>query len=190
MNTIVYRRLAPQDEPLSAAGLVLLNRTQGEGLFKANYLKERLDDPDSMVIAALRGDELVGIASAHLITQFDYYLPFDSELPQELSGKRVASLNTSSVVEALQGCGIGRRLMEMRVDWVQSLRCDVAVGVSWVSGRSHTSEGTFRGAGFRSVARVENFYRLMSLEAPFDCPGCRKQPCACAAILFRRDFKY
>jgi GNAT superfamily N-acetyltransferase len=188
ISSITSRQLTNQDHDFAQEGLALLNRTQGQGLFGPNYLKSRLNDADSFVVAAFKTKELVGLASVQLMNKFDYYLPFDPNIVRDLENKLVAAFNTSAVIEPLQGKGIGRLLMEKRLEWVRNRNCDVAIGVSWISGLAHTSLRTFEGAGFRAVRTVEDFYRKISLENPFDCPGCRQHPCGCAAILYRRDF--
>lgn len=184
---VEVRPITPADPEHLASALALLNRTQGVGLFEADYLSKRLGAPEQLVLGAFGGGRLLGVSVAELIDNFDYYLPFDPEIVLKMAHKKVASFTTMSVVESEQGKGIGRLLSESRLVWARKNKCQVVLGVSWESGRPGTSRRTFEGAGFRAVARVPDFYVESSKLKPFDCPGCRKQPCTCAAIFYRLD---
>ena len=186
---LTIRPLTSTDTAPLAAALALLNRTQGAGLFEPDYLTKRLGDPKQYVIGAFEGGELLGIAVAELIDNFDYYLPFDPEIVLKMAHKRVASFTTMSVVENAQGRGVGRTLSERRMEWIRAQRCDVVLGVSWESGKNGTSKRTFEGSGFKAVARLHDFYVESSKLKPFDCPGCRRLPCTCGAIFYRLDLK-
>lgn len=187
---ITIRTLTPQDEALFPEGLELLNRTQGRDLFKPNYLAIRTQDPNSLVIGAFQGRNLVGLGIAQILPAdgFSFYLPFDHTLPETFSKNQVGSFSTLCVREDLQGQGVGQKISIPRLEWLQKKNCNVILGVSWVSGLKHTSHRVFEKLGFKPVKAVEKFFEKMSLENPFQCPGCRKQPCACNAILYRLDF--
>ena len=187
---MLIRPLTASDSAHLDFALALLNRTQGEGLFEPDYLTKRLGDPAQYMIGAFDGDRLLGIAVIELITNFDYYLPFDPEIVLKMAHKKVASFSTMSVVEGQQGKGIGRLLSERRLEWARAQNCDCVLGVSWESGLPHTSNRTFEKAGFRAVAQLNDFYVESSKLKPFDCPGCRKRPCRCGAIFYRLDLKH
>lgn len=189
-KTITLLELTAQDDIIVSEALALLNLTQGNGLFASDYLHKRFGDLNNFVIAAFDNQKLIGIAVAEIINNFDYYLPFDSNLNQELSNKIVGSFSTLSVLESYQGKGIGQLLSEQRIEWLLKHHCDVALGVSWISGLVHTSNRTFEKAGFRAIKSLTDFYHKSSIAHPFDCPGCHKIPCLCGAILYRRDFSY
>jgi len=189
-ENITLRKLGFADKGEAISALQLLNRTQGNGLFGPDYLEKRLDDPEKLVLAAFLDQTLVGISVVEIIREFDYYLPFEPAIAEELSRQLVGAFTTLSVLESFQGKGIGQLLSQRRVEWLVEKKCNVAVGVSWVSGLAHTSNRTFERAGFRAVKRLNDFYRLSSLEKPFDCPGCHKIPCTCAAIFYRKDFNF
>lgn len=141
------------------------------------------------MLAAFHEQRLVGVSVVELLKNFDYYLPFDPKIAQELEGKIVAQFTTLSILESYQGKGVGQLLSRKRMEWGARQKCDVVVGVSWVSGLAHTSNRTFEKAGFRAVKRLTDFYGKSSLEKPFDCPGCHKIPCVCEAIFYRFDSK-
>ena len=157
------------------------------GLFGSDCLDKFFVPGQGRAVAAFLGSELVAVDRVKLFSSFDYYLPFDPELPVELRVRRVASFDTLSVREDLPGRGVGGRLSQMRLECMRSQGVEVALGVSWVSGKAHTSNRTFEEAGFRAVRRVDHFSARSSLENPFDCPGCHVPPCSCSAVLYRLD---
>ncbi len=183
----VFRQLTIADHAHFTNGLELLNRTQGVGLFKADYLQKLCSDPRAYVVGASRNDQLIGIGVAQLIHEQTYYLRFDSNLEVELKDKQVGSFSTLAIKENLQGQGIGQKISSMRLAWLLEKKCEVILGVSWVSGLPHTSDRVFEKMGFKAVKRVENFFLESSLKDPFDCPGCALAPCVCAAVLYRLD---
>ena len=188
-GAVVIRPLLPTDQPLFPDGVKLLNRSQGEDLFAPDYLANRASDPLSYVVGAVANNALVAIGVASLIDTFDYYKPFDEEIGLELAKKRVGSFSTLCVVESMRGRGIGQSLSQLRLDWLQEKKCEVILGVSWVSGLGHTSDRVFEKLGFHAVKKAELFYYKSSIEKPFFCPGCRAAPCICAAVLYRRNLK-
>jgi len=183
----LIRPIQAADRNLFAGALELLNRTQGRGLFAASYLDERTADPDSLVLGAFHDSELVAVGVAQVIRDFEFYLPFDAQIADELNGKAVGSFSTLSVREDLQGRGIGQGISQARLRWLRERGCDVILGVSWVSGQRHTSDRVFEKLGFRAVRLVEEFFRVAALKNPFECPACRVTPCVCSAVLYRFD---
>lgn len=186
MEGFLFRQLTIEDKPLFADALELLNRTQGRDLFGPNYLEERTTSPTNYVVGALLNDKIVGIGVAGIISNYDFYLPFQAEINSELKHKKVGSFSTLCILEELQGKGLGQTLSKMRLDWLKSKECDVILGVSWVSGLAHTSNRVFEKMGFSPVRLVENFFHKMCIENPFDCPACSKDPCTCSAILYKK----
>lgn len=184
---ITIRELTPADEKYFPDGVELLNRTQGRDLFPKNYLHLKTKDPNAKVFAGFDGDKLVSVGIAQLIDNYDYYLPFVPDINEQFKNKKVGSFSTLCSHEDYQGKGIGKKISLKRLDWLKSQKCDVIVGVSWVSGLTHTSDRVFEKVGFSPVKRVDKFYIKQSLEHPFDCPGCKTLPCQCSAILYIQE---
>lgn len=166
-------------------GIELLNRTQGRDLFPADYLQKRTEDLDSFVVGVFEASTLISIGIAQVIHEYDFYLPFDPDIVTELSTKRVGSFSTLCVHESYQGKGIGQKVSALRLEWIKSKKCEVVLGVSWVSGKGNTSDRVFEKTGFKKVREVANFFEGMSLQKPFVCPTCGGPPCKCAAIFYR-----
>ncbi len=184
---ITLKTLNPSDADLFPEALELLNRTQGRNIFADDYLSNLIDDPNALIVAAFLDQQLVGMGVAQIIADFTFYLPFDENICLELGNKKVASFSTLAIVESLQGKGIGKKISQMRLDWVKKNNCHVVVGVSWASGLKHTSNRVFEKMGFKAGKRIENFFVEISLKKPFDCPGCQAAPCVCPAIFYRLD---
>ena len=185
MEPITIRQITLADSSYFNEGVDLLNRTQGQDLFPENYLNLRAGEASSYIVGAFDERKLLGIGIAQIIDTFDFYLPFDSEIKFKLNDKKVGSFSTLAVVEGCQGRGIGQKLSAERYKWLRSQGCSVILGVSWVSGLEHTSDRVFEKMGFKALKKVDHFFRQMSIENPFYCPGCRKSPCECAGILYQ-----
>jgi GNAT superfamily N-acetyltransferase len=186
-NVFTIRQITPNDHQLFPAALELLNRTQGRDIFGPQYMSERTSDPRSFAVGAFAGTELVGVGVALLISDFEYYQPFDPKISAELKDRTVGSFSTLCVHERFRGRGLGKRLSQIRLEWLRERKCQVIVGVSWVSGLPDTSDRVFAALGFRPVSTVSQFYRDFSVKHPFSCPGCGQSPCLCSAILYRLD---
>lgn len=186
-SAVVIRRLTLSDEPYFAAGLELLNSTQGRDLCGPQFFHNHVSDPLSYVVGAFYNYKLIGVGTAKIIDNVDYYLPFDAHLPQELPHNKIGSFATLSVEPQFQGQGVGQMIGRERLRWLNEQKCDFILGVSWVSKLKHTSDRAFEKLGFRKVDIAFDFYRDFSLKNPFLCPQCGKPPCQCDAILYRLD---
>lgn len=192
---ILIRQLTIYDHRFFSTGIALLNRTQGQGLYGPKYLESSIENSQSCLVGAFvttteKGadfESIVGLGIVKFIESYDYYLPFDPNIVNELKHKKVGSFSTLSVDETYQGIGIGQKLSQMRLVWAKTQKCDVILGVSWVSGLSHTSDRVFEKLGFKAVSKVKDFFKESSIQNPFDCPGCKSAPCNCAAVLYRLD---
>ncbi|MES2527602.1 MAG: GNAT family N-acetyltransferase [Bdellovibrionota bacterium] len=180
------RQITIADEQIFPDALELLNRTQGRDLFATDYMIKKTTSSDVLMLGAFQEDELVAVAVAEFINNFDWYLPFDSTINKH-NGELAGSFSTLCVKESLQGQGIGQALSHRRMEFLKSRNIRFIVGCSWVSGMGHTSDRVFEKMGFRAVKKVDNFFVESSIKKPFDCPGCRIQPCQCSAILYRLD---
>lgn len=187
ISKITIRSFTQVDHLMFKEAIDLLNRTQGQDLFDADYLEKLVGRDDAKVFAAFSDLELVGIGVAQIIDEYSYYRPFQNNIAEELRGKKVGSFSTMAVKEAHQGQGIGQQISKARLDWIRKMNCEVVVGVSWVSGLGHTSDRVFERTGFKKVKYVPDFYRESSIEKPFFCPGCKTQPCGCGAIFYKMD---
>ncbi len=185
ISSLEIRPLTLADAGLFAEATEILNRTQGRDLFSQNYLADLVVDSKARIFAAFIDGRLMGLGVAQIISDFNYYLPFDENICLELEGKSVGSFSTMAMHEDAQGKGIGQQISQLRLAWLHEQGCEVILGNSWVSGLRHTSDRVFEKMGFRKIKLVENFFVESSLKQPFDCPGCRVHPCSCAAILYR-----
>ncbi len=169
--------------------LNMLNRTQGDGLFNENYLIKKANSSDAIILCAFLNNKLASVGGAEIISNFDYYKPFESNIAERLKDKKVGSLCTLCVREDLQGKGIGQMMTRKRLDWLENRGCDLVIGVSWASGLSHTSNRVFEKFGFHKIKEVKEFYKEDAIKHPFNCPGCKTQPCICSAALYEYNFK-
>lgn len=186
---IEIRELDTTNARLLSDSLAMLNRTQGEGLFKESYLTDMNNNPHGLTLCGFLDDKLVSVGCSEIIDDFKYYTSFDSDIVERFQNKKIGSLSTLCVREDLQGKGIGQLLTKKRMQWLQSQKCDLVIGISWVSGLAHTSKRVFEKLDFKAVKEVPDFFKAGALKHPFDCPGCKSHPCACSAILYEYSFK-
>lgn len=179
------QQLTLNDQSCFDEALDLLNRTQGVGLFKMDYLTRSIHDPDSYVTAIFDGSKIIAISIAKVINEFDFYEPFVPGISETLSNKIVGSFSTLCVSEEYQGKGLGFKLSLERLRWLKHRNCEVIVGVSWVSGKENNSARLFEKVGFQKVKQLNDFFVEGSFKNPFICPTCGKPPCKCPAILYR-----
>ncbi|MFN8369591.1 MAG: GNAT family N-acetyltransferase [Bacteriovoracaceae bacterium] len=189
LDKVIIRKLEVADQIYFAEATELLNRTQGRNLFDANYLDIKAKDQNSIVVAAFYENQLVGVGVSEIINDLKFYIPFDSQITDELKNIKVGSLTTLAILESHQGQGIGKKITKKRLEWLKEQGCKVIVGLSWVSGLKHTSDRVFEKMGFKAVKKIDKFFWESSIQKPFDCPGCLSAPCACAGIMYRLDLK-
>ena len=166
------------------SALVLMNRTQGEGLFNLQYLNGVIEGKTSVAFGGFIDDGVISVGCAEILSDFDYYLPFEPEISNRLKSHKVGSLCTLCVEERFQGKGIGQKMIKKRLAWLKERECSLVLGVSWLSGLSNTSDRVFIKSGFHKVNQVDRFFEASAIKQPFDCPGCFTQPCKCAAALY------
>jgi len=188
LNKIEIKTLDSKNVELLDQSIMLLNRTQGKGLFNKDYLLKKSSNSEAISLAIFIENRLISVGCAELINKFDFYKPFDDKISKRLQNKTVGSLCTLSVHEDYQGKGIGQIVTKKRMDWLKNKKCDLVFGVSWVSGLRNTSDRVFEKLGFRAVNKVEAFFKETSIKRPFECPGCKAQPCRCSAILYEYHF--
>lgn len=183
------RQITKEDSLYFNDALELLNRTQGRDLFAPDYMDKRTSDPLSLVIGAFDNRALIGLGVAQIIDKFEFYLPFDKKIVENLMNKRVGSFSTLCIHESLQGKGIGQKISQVRLEWLKQKKCEAVLGISWVSGLAHTSNRVFEKMGFIAVQKIDDFFYQSSIANPFMCPACGEPPCTCPGILYRLELK-
>lgn len=181
----VIRPLQIQDKNIFPEAIRLLNRTQGKDLFAPDFLDLLILNPNAFIVGAFLDAKITGLGVAQIISDFSYYLPFNSNIAAELAKEKVGSFSTLAIHESHQGKGIGQKIARLRLEWLKNNKCTTVLGVSWVSGLKHTSNRVFEKMGFTAIKKIEHFYKEMSTKKPFYCPGCKVAPCTCSAILYQ-----
>lgn len=186
---IQIKQLSSADKGLFPEGLLILNRTQGIGMFKPDYLDNLVSNPDCFVSAAVYEEKIIAIAVAQLLSDFEYYENFKPGISVELKKKKVGSFSTLCVHEKFQAQGLGQKLSHERINWLRSRNCQTVLGVSWVSGSPNNSSRVFEKVGFKKINELANFFVESSLKNPFICPTCGNPPCRCSAILYSLELE-
>ena len=178
----------PGETALLAAIEALFSRELGAGLYPSAYLRDLAGDPRAVLVAALDGRSVAGAAGAQVLApeDLDYYLAFGAGAIAAIRRRTVGSLEALAVEPAFRRRGIGRLLLEVRLERLRELGCDAAIAISWVSGHPGASAPLFRSAGMLEGPTVPDFYRDDSIRAGWSCPV-DGTPCRCAATLFTID---
>jgi GNAT superfamily N-acetyltransferase len=167
------------------AAAPLLNDALGPGTYTPQSVQELAEDPRVLLLGAWKDDVLVGVSGARLLDEnLSFYDAFGSGAAV-LRGKRVGSLQTSALVPAARGQGIGKRLAEARLAWLRENGCEYAVGIAWISGLAHTSRPVFERLGFVPLGESSDVFRELSTREGWSCVVCG-HPCVCPAILYGR----
>jgi GNAT superfamily N-acetyltransferase len=166
--------------------VALVDRTQGTNVFAKDYFHQCISNPDRVLILAVLGDELIGVATARRLSSegSSYYAPFGTEALALFQRNCVGSLECASVQESWQGRGVGRQLAQRRMTWLAEQGCNAIVGIAWESGLQHTSDRVFLRLGFERLAQAKDFYFGISVQRGFICPVCGPPPCRCSASLY------
>ena len=180
------RQLTLLDSGLFTEARELLCRTQGANIFKPGYLEKCSIEKDILLLGAFSEAKLIGIAVARVLgpERTSVYAQFGEKVLNTLQTKRTGMLETASVLECFQGHGVGRKLTQERMVWLESQGCVSVAGISWVSGLAHTSERVYLKLGFECIAESTEFYPAISLKFDFSCPVCGPPPCKCLAKFY------
>lgn len=168
--------------------LEMMNRTQGVGLFRLQYITSKIEREDALALGGFIDGELISVGCAEIITDFNYYVPFDHTIQQRLGNSKVGSFCTLCVREDLQGKGIGKAMSKARFKWLRDQNCQYVLGIAWLSGLQNTSDRVFEKLDFQLINKVGEFFKEDSVKYPFECPGCKNQPCLCSAALYQYKF--
>jgi GNAT superfamily N-acetyltransferase len=165
--------------------LKIQEATQGINVTSLNYLQDLVVSPNGILFLAYDDDRIIGGAGAKILTSgFDYYQGFQSGISTELSRSKVGSLSIVGILPSYQGKGLAQQMLQKRMDWLVSQGCDVLLGISWVSGQSHTSHRVFEKRGFKAISQIDDFFKDSSLKQNLICPVCGTPPCLCPGILY------
>ncbi len=165
----------------------LFDAELGADLYSAQAMRQTAAEPTATVVVARAGEHLAGAAVARIQVpeDIDYYRRFGTAAQRLFTGRRVGSLEALAVLRDRRRQGLGRTLVEARLDWLRARGCDAAVAVSWVSGRPGGSAQLFRSLGFDEGPSVAEFYYEESLRDGWTCPA-DGNPCRCSAVLFSK----
>lgn len=184
---IEFKEVSTYSDQLCTEWVSLMERTQGTNVVSKGYFENAVTDPNSFCICAFDDGVFVGSAVATLIHEFDFYLPFGTDIVEKMKSSRVGSMSIMGIHESYQGKGLGQKLSQKRLEWLKSHNCNLVVGISWVSGLAHTSNRVFEKTGFTAYNKLDGFFREWSEKRNLICPVCGNPPCNCPAILYVKE---
>jgi ribosomal protein S18 acetylase RimI-like enzyme len=131
---------------------------------------------------AVAGAALVDRAPADVVARITAEARAAGHPRPDLAARRVGRLRTGAVRPPYRRRGIGRALMEARLDQLRSVGCTAVVALAWVSGERDTSLGLLRAHGLEPVAEIPGYWRADPPDSGPPCPVCGR-PCRCVAAV-------
>ena len=188
MSTQPVFRIRSEDKARVEVALSLLTKVLGEGLYTLEALRKIADDADSILLGCLADGRLAGTAMAGKLKNFgmSFYSPFGTEALELLSSHKIGVLRNSAVEESCRGQGLGKALLLERLQWLESVDCNYAIGLTWLHGKTGQSDRLYRAAGFDQIGSiVPSFFKSLSERTGMRCPYCGF-PCVCSAAMFAK----
>lgn len=180
---INYRQLTKNDLPYFEAGTALIRNSQGNGAVGDQQLEFMSAANECCVFGAFIGQDLVGVASGGILpkNQFDFYACFNNKLSDLFARVKVGILLAVAVNEQYRGSGIGRKLLELRINWFEKNDAQYALTNSWNSKAKFSSPRLFKADGFELLSHFCTYVHPSNQSSA--CPQC-SVGCRCENYVF------
>jgi ribosomal protein S18 acetylase RimI-like enzyme len=171
------------------AAVAVFDEGLGAGYLTAAAVRALVvaDEPEAAVYVALAGDVVAGAAlidraPADVVARVSAEARAAGHPRPDLATRRVGRLRTGAVRSEHRRRGIGRALMEARLDRLRATGCTAVVALAWLSGDPDTSVGLLRAHGLERVAEVPGYWQADPPDSGPPCPVCA-WPCRCVAAV-------
>jgi ribosomal protein S18 acetylase RimI-like enzyme len=131
---------------------------------------------------AVAGAALVDRAPVDVVARISAEAGAAGHPRPDLATRRVGRLRTGAVRPPYRRRGIGRALMEARLDRLRATGCTAVVALAWLSGDRDTSVGLLRAHGLERVAEIPGYWQADPPDSGPPCPVCA-WPCRCVAAV-------
>lgn len=190
---VAVRRLGPDDRAWLPAAEAVFAEGIGVGYLTVDLLEALLDPPHpvEVLVGAFVGGQLVGAATTSAVTaeQADQIVERGARVgvaAPRFDPASTGKLHTSSVAPSARRQGLGRMLVDARLELLADAGCTDVISLSWVSGSRDSSASVLEAAGFERCCVIERYwFDDSSDEGGYACPRCG-HACTCSAIVYRR----
>lgn len=182
-NSISYREIKKEDQKYFLIGTELIKTTHGDQSVGDRQVELFTLASECCVFGAFKNDELIGIGLGGIIpkNQYEYYSVFSESIFKIFESSRIGTLLFVAVKEEYRGKGIGKKLLELRRDWLKKNGADYALASSWKNNMKFSSPRLFIADGFEVVSHFSTYIHPDTKTNP--CPICNPR-CHCENYIF------
>jgi GNAT superfamily N-acetyltransferase len=182
-NSIGYRELKSEDKNYFPIGTELLKSAAGEQGVGDRQVELFAAASECCVFGAFINDELIGIGLGGIIpkNQYEFYAVFSNSIFNIFLSEKIGTLLFVAVKEEYKGFGVGKKLLELRQNWLKSNGAQFALASSWKNNKKFSSPRLFIADGFEEVSHFCTYIHPSIETNP--CPIC-KPTCHCENYIF------
>lgn len=182
-NHISYRELTNSDVSFFPIATKLIKMAEGEQSIGERQVELFASAPECCVFGAFINEELIGVGLGGIIPkdQYQHYSSYSDSIFKILLSKKVGSLLFVAVKDEHRGKGIGKKLLELRRNWLKNNGANYALACSWKNNSKFSSPRLFIADGFEIVSYFCNYIHPAVENNP--CPIC-KPICHCENYIF------
>lgn len=175
------RELTQDDTSYFPKGIEIIRKSDGWPGVIDNHLELFVNANECCCFGAFENNELIGVATGGILpsNQFDFYKVFSGELSNLMQPGLFGVMLVNAVESDWRGKGIGTKLLQKRVDWLNERGVKYILSNSWNSKRKGSSPSLFRKMGFEEISHYCSIFD--------DCPICDGE-CRCENFVFLKKF--
>jgi GNAT superfamily N-acetyltransferase len=155
----------------------------GDGLHSPEvFLQWATKARDAALVGAFEGRRLLGASSCKVGSLDDWKDLECFEAPglwQRLQAKTVGILESTAVLPQYRGRGLGRRMAELRIEFLAGVGCRSIIALSWDNGTAQQSRPLLTSIGFVEKGYVRDIWEGQP------CPFCGES-CHCDGWLMEK----
>lgn len=180
---ITFRELKSTDDVYFPIGTKLIKDAEGEQSIGDRQVELFASALECCVFGAFINDELIGIGLGGIIpkNQYEHYSSYSNSIYNILLDNKIGALLFVAVKANYQGKGVGKKLLELRLDWIKSNGAKYALACSWKNNKKFSSPRLFIADGFEVISHFSTYIHPAIEINP--CPIC-KPTCHCENYIF------
>ena len=165
----------------------IFDRQFGEGYLTTAYLLSRVNDPHSLSVVALSGDEVLGISITIMGTAealSETLLKGKSRFIDTLkSHKHIGLRKHTAVQPGYEGKGVGSKMAAVSIKQLEA-SCQAIVSIIWQEGSGAMMKKLLSRNQFTPLFTIVDYWKQDSIELQYICPKCQGIPCGCSVVVY------